>query len=291
MRYDVVHETRYDYESPVALSRQLLHVTPRETAAQARLAHSVEVEPDPSERWRRTDYFGNPTEYLVLAAPHQSLLVRARSTVEVVPCGVGASIRSSPVWESVRDELRHVGPGAPLDAAEFVFESPHVRQTQALTDYAAGSFREGRPLLEATLDLNRRIHEEFEFDAEATTVATPLAAVLEQRRGVCQDFAHLMIGCLRGIGLAARYVSGYILTTAPPDQPRRIGADASHAWVSVLDPQAGWIDFDPTNDCIVDGEHVVLAWGRDFGDVTPLRGVVLGGGEQRLEVRVTMTPG
>ena len=289
MRYDVVHETRYEYESPVTLSQQLLHLTPRKLPWQSCLAHRIEVEPTPTEVSERLDYFGNPLRHILLAVPHPSLVVFARSSVEVASRGAAAHLAGSPPWTPSPERRRSIGSELPLEAAEFLFESPHVEYGPALAAYAAPSFRRGRPLLEAALDLNRRIHRDFEFDVEATSVATPLPVVLEQRRGVCQDFAHLMIGCLRTAGVAARYVSGYILTAPPPDHPRLIGADASHAWVSVFCPKAGWVDFDPTNDCLVDDQHVTLAWGRDFSDVTPMRGVILGGGEQRLEVRVTVT--
>jgi transglutaminase-like putative cysteine protease len=171
-----------------------------------------------------------------------------------------------------------------------MFESPQIPTLPALARYAAPSFAPGRPLLEAVLELNQRIHTDFAYDAEATSVATPLAEVLSQKRGVCQDFAHLMIGCLRAQGLAARYVSGYLLTTPPPGKPRLIGADATHAWVSVFVPELGWVDFDPTNDCLPDTDHITVAWGRDFSDVTPVRGVILGSGDQELEVKVTVMP-
>ena len=183
---------------------------------------------------------------------------------------------------------------APAEPAQFLFESPHVEFFRELADYAARSFVRGRPVFEAILDLTRRIHAEFAFDPKATSLSTPLREVLSKRRGVCQDFAHFMTGCLRSQGLAARYVSGYILTSPPPGRPRLVGADASHAWVSAWcggsQENEGWIEFDPTNDCVVDDEHISLAWGRDFSDVTPMRGVILGGGEQELEVRVTVTP-
>jgi transglutaminase-like putative cysteine protease len=177
-----------------------------------------------------------------------------------------------------------------LRASEFLYDSPHVRVVPAVRDYAQASFGAGRSVLQVALDLNRRIHQEFVFDPRATSVSTPVETVLSERRGVCQDFAHLMVACLRAGGLAARYVSGYILTEPPPGQPRLVGADASHAWVSVYCPMQGWVDLDPTNNLTVGDAHVTLAWGRDFGDVTPMRGVILGGGEQEIEVRVTVHP-
>src|SRR5216684_22448 len=215
MRYQVIHETSYKYETPVVLSQQLLHLTPRVLPWQQREQHQIGIHPEPAEMSSREDYFGNLVTQILLAAPHAALTVR---------------------------------------------------------------------------DLTRRIHADFKFDPKATSVSTPLREVLTKRHGVCQDFAHLMIGCLRSLGLAARYVSGYILTTPPPGRPRLVGADASHAWVSAYCGAAGWVELDPTNDCVVGDAHITLAWGRDFSDVTPMRGVILGGGDQELAIRVTVTP-
>ena len=288
MRYEVLHETRYRYEAPVALSQQLLHLTPRILEHQQLVEHRVDVSPEPAERASRADYFGNPVTQVMLAAPHSELLVRAASRVEVAPRA--APPAPGEAWEALRERLRGSGGGL-LEPQQFLHESPHVELFRDLSHYAAASFTAGRGMLESVLDLNRRIHTEFTFDPKATSVSTPLREVLKKRRGVCQDFAHLMAGCLRTHGLPARYVSGYILTAPPPGKPRLVGADASHAWVSAwCGEAAGWVDVDPTNDVLVSDEHVTLAWGRDFGDVTPMRGVILGGGEQTLEVRVTVTP-
>lgn len=291
MRYLVTHETVYSYESPVVLSQQLLHLTPRPLPFQAREAHHIAVEPAPGETLAREDYFGNPVTQIVLAAPHSSLAVRAESRVSVQSRGRERALRSGgAAWDALRDRLRAPGGGALLEPAQYLFESPHVECFRDLALYAAPSFAAGRDLTESLLELTRRIHADFRFDPKATSVSTPLREVLAKRRGVCQDFAHFMIGCLRTLGLAARYVSGYIVTAPPPGKPRLVGADASHAWISVYCGEAGWLDLDPTNDCVVDDEHITLAWGRDFSDVTPMRGVILGGGEQELEVRVTVTP-
>lgn len=290
LRYHVRHETHYHYSAPVVLSQQLLHLTPRVLPWQARLQHDIRLEPEPSESECREDYFGNPVTRIALLAPHQSLGVHAQSVVEVASREAATRPGPSEAWDAVREKLRRISPAPLLEAAQFLYDSPQVECAPALGAYARPSFALGRPLLDAVEDLNRRIFKDFEFDPRATTIATPLARVLAERRGVCQDFAHLMIGCLRTLGLAARYVSGYILTAPPPGQPRLIGADASHAWLSVFCPGNGWVDFDPTNNRKADNEHVTLAWGRDFSDVTPMRGVILGGGEQELEVRVTVTP-
>ena len=284
MRLNVVHETHYSYSSPVLLSQQLLHLTPRALPWQECHAHRISVEPGPGEYDTRVDYFGNRMAIAHIAAPHQDLLVRAASVVSVAPREKEALARPQTAWEAVREQGR-------AQAAEFLYESPHVETWRELADYAAKSLAKGRGALEAALDFAHRIHEDFEFDKTATSVSTPLRDVMKRRRGVCQDFAHLMIGGLRSNGLPARYVSGYLLTEPPPGRPRLVGADASHAWVSVwCGEEAEWVDLDPTNNCVVDDEHVTLGWGRDFGDVTPMRGVILGGGEQELEVRVTVSP-
>jgi transglutaminase-like putative cysteine protease len=288
MRLAVTHETQYRYSSPVVLSQQLLHLTPRVLPWQRCEAHEIKVEPAAGETTEREDYYGNRTMSLVIAVPHEALVVRAASTVSVEPRATSALAAPKTSWEAVRAH--------PLvEAAEFLFDSPHVERSQELADYAVKSFTARRAILESATDLARRIHRDFKFDRTATSVSTPLKQVLKQKSGVCQDFAHLMIGCLRSIGLAARYVSGYILTSPPPGRPRLVGADASHAWASIYcgEPSkghAGWIDIDPTNNCIVDDAHVTLGWGRDFADVTPMRGVILGGGTQTLSVRVTVSP-
>ena len=292
MRYQVVHETTYRYESPVAISQQLMHLTPRVLPWQKRERHALSVEPVPAEKSEREDYFGNAVTQILLAAPHESLTVRSESTVVV-------NARPSPPkgepWDQVRDALRHSVSESLVEAAQYLFESPQVEVFRELSSYAAPSFGRGKAVFDAARDLTRRIHADFKFDPRATSVSTPLREVLAKRRGVCQDFAQLMIGCLRSIGLAARYVSGYILTTPPPGRPRLVGADATHAWVSVwcgtgFPSAAGWVELDPTNDCLVSEEHITLAWGRDFSDVTPMRGVILGGGDQEHSVHVTVTP-
>jgi transglutaminase-like putative cysteine protease len=291
MRLSIVHETHYRYAAPVVLSQQLLHLTPRVLPWQSCEAHHVSVQPPAGEMSERADYYGNRAVHVVVAVPHEALVVRAESEVTLTPRARGALAAPKTSWEPVRARLCALDKPPLLEPTEFLFESAHVERSRELADYAVKSFTARRAILEAASDLARRIHRDFKFDRTATSVSTPLRQVLKDKRGVCQDFAHLMIGCLRSIGLAARYVSGYILTSPPPGRPRLVGADASHAWISLYcGEHAGWVDIDPTNNCIVDDAHVTLAWGRDFADVTPMRGVILGGGTQQLAVRVTVTP-
>jgi transglutaminase-like putative cysteine protease len=289
-RIHVLHETQYEYGFSVTLSQQLLHLTPRSFQFQQCESHEVRIDPQPDERHEAIDFFGNHTQYLAIAEPHATLTLVAESTITLLPRPGQEIIANSVSWETVRDDLRKIGDPTRLEPIKFLFESPHVTISDDLAAYALLSFTEERSVLSAALDLTLRIHRDFTFDSEATDISTPLSELLLIRRGVCQDFAHLMIGCLRTLGIPCRYVSGYILTHPAPGTPRLIGADASHAWVSVYCPSIGWVDFDPTNNCMVNVEHVTLGWGRDFSDVTVLRGVMLGGGEQSLEVRVTVTP-
>lgn len=290
VRYRVVHETRYTYQSVVTLSQQYLHMTPRSFPYQQTESHRIRLDPMEEEGVDGIDYFGNSTRHIAITAPHKMLSVHAESTVTLTPRYDLAQIQGTLPWENLRDMMQQVRNAATQEACRYLYDSPHVNCSAELEHYARISYTAGRPQLDAALDLTQRIFDEFEFDAKATEISTPLEAVLKGRRGVCQDFAQLMIGCLRSLGLPARYVSGYILTHPPAGQPRMIGADASHAWVSVFCPGLGWVDFDPTNRCLVQCEHITLGWGRDFSDVTPMRGIVLGGAEQELQVNVTVSP-
>ncbi len=291
-RYQILHDTHYRYASPVSLAQQLVHLWPRECAWQRCAERVLEVSPLPTRRRDEQDVFGNPLTRLGLEYQHDELKVSTRVQIEVLP-RPAPSLCASPPWEQARDSLaysRQALSPAFLDASRYRFESPFVRLKKRFVAFSEPCFAAGVPLLEAVRALMQKIFSEFTFDAGATQVATPLVEVLERRRGVCQDFAHLMLACLRSRGLAARYVSGYLLTRPPPGQARLIGADASHAWVSVFCPQHGWVDFDPTNNLLPGLEHITLGWGRDFTDVSPLRGVILGGGSHDPEVRVTVLP-
>jgi transglutaminase-like putative cysteine protease len=281
----VVHRTIYRYSEAVSTSHHEARLSPREYEHQSTVSHQIEIVPRPELRRRRFDYFGNRALHFALSEPHRSLEVTATSVVEMHPPPPGDPARTPP-WEEVRDRLHHDRRRDVLDAREMTFDSPYVQASAELAAYAAPSFAPGQPVLAAVRDLTARIHRDFTYDPAATQVSTPLPRVLETRRGVCQDFAHLAVGCLRTVGLAGRYVSGYLLTRPPPGRPRLVGADASHAWIAAWVPHIGWVDFDPTNDVMPSDEHVAVAHGRDFGDVTPLRGVILGGGAHTLDVSV-----
>jgi transglutaminase-like putative cysteine protease len=290
--YQIFHDTHYHYDSPVSLAQQLAHLWPRPCAWQRCTDRQLQISPDPTSRRDELDVFGNPLTRLAFERPHDELLVNASLTIEVLP-RPALDFTRSPAWEDTRNALTYSSqPLSPqmLEACRYRFESPYVHLKRNFVDFSESCFPASRPLLLGVQALMEKIFSEFTFDAEATQVATPLVEVLERRRGVCQDFAHLMLACVRSRGLAARYISGYLLTQPPLGQPRLIGADASHAWVSVFCPVLGWVDFDPTNNVQPALEHITLAWGRDFSDVSPLRGVILGGGNHDPEVRVTVMP-
>ncbi|WP_311885367.1 MULTISPECIES: transglutaminase family protein [unclassified Pseudomonas] len=291
-RYQIFHDTCYHYDSPVSLAQQLAHLWPRKCEWQRCTEQQLLISPDPTARRDELDVFGNPLTRLAFERPHDELQVNAQLTVEVLARPV-LDFKQSPAWELTRDALTYSSQPLSaelLEACRYRFQSPYVHLKRSFVEFSQSCFPAGRPLLLGVQDLMEKIFSEFTFDAEATQVATPLVEVLERRRGVCQDFAHLMLACVRSRGLAARYVSGYLLTQPPPGQPRLIGADASHAWISVFCPVLGWVDFDPTNNVQPALEHITLAWGRDFSDVSPLRGVILGGGNHDPEVRVTVMP-
>ena len=289
-RFYIEHETRYAYTAPVSQSWQLARLTPRTLAWQTPLSHALHIEPPPNERHDARDCFGNSVTHFALHGAHRVLRVRMQCTVEV---GARASLDvgdAADSWESVRDGMQAARHGADLAAARMCEPTRLVPLSEAARLYAAASLMPGQDWLQSLLRLMQRIHRDFEFEPGATTVSTSVDEVLIQRRGVCQDFAHLMLACLRGHGLPARYVSGYLLTEPPPGQPRLMGADASHAWVAAYSPVHGWIEFDPTNDQLADARYITLAWGTDFADVVPLRGVILGGGTQDMQVAVNVTP-
>jgi transglutaminase-like putative cysteine protease len=290
VKLKIVHETAYEYEEPVTTSHHEVHLTPRDSDGQVCLSHDLTITPPPGAERDRLDYFKNRTYYFGIHEPHTSLRIVATSEVRLRAKSVQSLPLWSMSWEEARDRLARGRTSELLQAYAFAFDSPYVSAGPELLEFTRPSFAPGRPLLEAVTDLTKRIFTEFQYDRTATNVSTPLSDVMRHRRGVCQDFAHLETGCLRSMGLAGRYVSGYLLTNPPPGKPRLIGADASHAWVSTYLPNVGWVDFDPANNLVRPDKHVTVAYGRDFGDVTPVRGVILGGSRHTLRVSVDVAP-
>jgi transglutaminase-like putative cysteine protease len=287
--YKITHTTTYRYVEAVPVCHNEVHLTPRDTAWQKCLQYRLHIKPHPDAVGKRNDYFGNSLHHFSIQEGHRRLSISAHSRVEVrlrdrlLP-------EQSPPWDMISRGFRFPMDAEELGATQFRLDSPSVITSSDLRAYAQPSFPAGRPILEAVADLTTRIHTDFKYDPRATTVNTPLEDVLELRRGVCQDFAHLEIGCLRSLGLAARYVSGYLRTIPPPGKPRLVGADASHAWLSVFCKQSGWIDVDPTNDCFPTTDHITVAWGRDYTDVCPINGVFVGGGAHSMAVSVDVEP-
>jgi transglutaminase-like putative cysteine protease len=284
--YDIRHVTSYSYETQVSFARCSLRLEPRSGDGQQLVSHNVEIRPRPADRTVRHDFFGTHTESIVIETPHRSLRIDSRSRVSVSRSAPGRGAES-PAWERVRDvafESTSLGPESPIG---YVFASSLVPVQRPVTSYAGLSFPPGRGILAGAVDLMHRIRTEFKYDPKATVISTPLAEVFEKRHGVCQDFAHVMIAGLRGLGLPAAYVSGYLRTIPPPGKPRLQGADATHAWVSLWCGEGlGWVGFDPTNDILVENDHIVLAVGRDFSDVSPVDGIIVGSRKQKLAVAV-----
>lgn len=285
MRYQVRHITAYHYSAPVSLCHNELHLIPRSYVGQRCLHSALQIQPTPRYRQDRHDFFGNPVSFVTIEQTHSCLELIAESTLERMPHEVTPGWGQT-AWEQAVLKQRHELDAQWRLAHQFTYPSPLIPPLPALHDYVQGFFPPGRCLYEAVSALMEGIYTQFQYTPGLTTVSTPLSEVLNHRCGVCQDFAHLAIGCLRSLGLAARYVSGYLETLPPPGQTRLQGADASHAWFAVLDPATGWLDFDPTNNLSPGPSHLTLAWGRDYSDVTPLKGVVFGGGEHQLSVSV-----
>ena len=316
-RYIVHHETRYAYTAPVSQSWQLARLTPRALPWQKLLSYTLNIEPRADERRDELDSFGNMVTHFGLHGAHRMLKVRMECLVEVLPRPpvdvrldapmmqqqMQMQLQGAPLqtlaqtlaplplaWEAVRESIRREPAQDDLIPASMSEPTPLVPLSEGARHYASKSFARGRPWIDAVTEVMRRIHDDFEFEPGATTVSTSVDEVLYQRRGVCQDFAHLMLACLRGHGLPARYVSGYLLTDPPPGMPRLMGVDASHAWVAAYSPQHGWVEFDPTNNQLADQRYITLTWGADFADVVPLRGVIFGGGDQLMDVEVSVIP-
>lgn len=287
MLYDIRHKTTFDYEEIVSVSHHVLHLTPRRHPQQTCLESETIVEPKPAVDSLGQDYFGNPIRHLTVQKPHKQLVVDAHARVEVRSAAQALELEQSAPWESVREQLAAY---EVLEAYELVFESPYAAGNDAIRDYALQSFTSERPILVAAMDLTGRIFRDFKYRGGVSDVSTPVRDVFAMRQGVCQDFAHLMIACVRSLGLAARYVSGYLLTRPPEGKEKLVGSDASHAWVSVFAGDLGWVDFDPTNNVIPGVDHITFAWGRDYGDVSPINGFIVGGGTHQVSVAVDVSP-
>ncbi len=286
MIYQVSHTSEFIYDRPVGLCHNEARMLPRQLPGQQCLQSALKIDPPPVDYQERLDFFGNRVAWFLIRQQHDTLKVTATSRIQMIP---GASLfeyGNSQPWEEVGKRLQTERTPQMLDARQYLLDSPMVVVDPGLRDYARPSFPAGRPFSNAVQDLMQRIYRDFTYDPGFSTIATPLQEVLAHRSGVCQDFAHLAIGCLRAQGLAARYVSGYIETLPPPGQQKLVGSDASHAWFSVFAPDAGWLDFDPTNNQLPRDQHITVAWGRDFSDVSPLKGVLSGGGEHKVKVAV-----
>lgn len=289
MRYDVSHVTEFDYSQQVSISHHLLHLTPRPCDHQTNHRSTLVIDPAPAVHQGSVDYFGNPTAFIIVQKPHDKLTVKARSLIDVAPPPAPEAVSTMP-WELVAATVKADSSKPMLDVAQFMFTSPFTKAGDEVESYARDSFPPGRPVLDAARELTGRIFRDFTYDGSATDVSTPVDEAMRLKRGVCQDFAHLQLACLRKLGLPARYVSGYLLTHPPEGEEKLVGADASHAWLSLWVPDHGWVDLDPTNDLIPGDEHITLAWGRDYGDVSPVNGVMVGGGEHEVEVAVDVRP-
>lgn len=289
MKYRITHKTLYSYSEPVSTCRNEACLLPRDSHQQRCLTSRLEIDPAPADLRERLDFFGNRVSHFAIQQPHKRLQVTATSEIETFPASPDLEAANKLSLNEIRQLIKREKTPETLGALPFLYSSPMIPGSRELVDYARPCFDDQRPLGGAVKELMQRIYQDFSYDPGFTTIATPLNEVLANRRGVCQDFAHLAIGCLRGIGLAARYVSGYLETLPPPGQPKLVGADASHAWFSVYFGPVGWIDFDPTNNKLPDQQHITLGWGRDYSDVTPLKGVALGGGTHRVGVSVDVS--
>ncbi len=289
MKYKITHKTMYEYVEAVPVCQNVVRLTPRNDGRQKCTYHRLIVRPIPAHVSRRTDYFGNTVQDFSIHEGHRALRVTAMSNVEVRPVSF-PDASTTTAWEAIRDATAAARTPVVVDACQFRFGSSLVTGAAELADYARQSFTPERPVLEAVVDLNGRIHTDFTYDPTATDIQTPWQEVFRNRRGVCQDLAHVTIGCLRSLGLAARYVSGYLRTIPPPGRRRLVGADASHAWVSLYCGELDWDDLDPRNNLLPSDEPITLAWGRDYADVAPIRGMFVGGGSHQLSVSVDVVP-
>jgi transglutaminase-like putative cysteine protease len=285
MNYRITHITQYIYHGKVSVCHNETRLTPRNLPGQVCSNCILSVDPWPRVIAERSDFFGNTVHYFSIENPQSELKVTAVSHVRRIQENYQLGIPETLSWEGAREELRN-NPAPYTEERQYLFESPLLRSSEEIESYAFRSFTVGRPVFEAVHDLMSRIYKDFDFVPGFTNVSTRISEVLKGRKGVCQDFAHLGIACLRSMGLPARYVSGYIETVPPPGTPRLMGADASHAWFSVFIPHAGWLDFDPTNNQMINSKYITIAYGRDYSDVVPLKGVIFSSGGHELNISV-----
>lgn len=285
MKYRITHKTGYAYSAPASLSQNELFLFPRTTSTQDVLETRLLIDPEPQYLHERIDYFGNTAHVFMVQHPHSELAVSVTSIVQTRQPAVPAPESTLP-WEMVVQRLAEHKEQTELDAYQFIFESPLVTIGPGSLAYVESSFPQGTPVLAGAVDLVHRIYTDFSYDKSASSVDTTVEQAMATRKGVCQDFAHVAVSCLRVLGLAVRYVSGYLETIPPPGKPKLVGSDASHAWISVFVPDHGWVDLDPTNNLLANETYITVAWGRDYGDVAPVKGVVMGGGLHKLSVMV-----
>ncbi len=279
MRFRVRHTTEYKYADRVSHCYNLANLVPRNTERQRCLKNTITVSPHPAVTNRRTDYFGNEAYHFEIQRPHTELVISAESVIQIEDDDQELNFDLGSSYGGALDYLRRTHSQEIIEAREYLLNSPMIKATDDLADYASPSFVVDRSLKSCVSDLTTRIFTDFKYDPNFTTIATPLAEVLEHRRGVCQDFAHLQVGCLRAMGIPAKYVSGYIETLPLPGEEKLVGADATHAWIAYFSPHEGWVEFDPTNNTSAKSQHIVTAFGRDYYDVTPVKGVIFGGGQ------------
>jgi transglutaminase-like putative cysteine protease len=288
LTYRIQHTTTYHYASPVRVCHNLVMLSPRNDAYTKVLNHRLQIRPTSPTMRKREDYFGNVFYAFSIEESHRQLVIISTARVRVIERVISDDMMP---WNFVREQVATQSDPRWLEACRFAYNSPRIQVAREFAEYATPSFNHGRDIVEASMELSSRIHRDFKYDVAATQVDTTTMEAFKLRRGVCQDFAHIQIACLRSLGICARYVSGYLRTLPPPGKERLIGADQSHAWVSVYcGIEKGWVDFDPTNNCLANVNHVPIAWGRDYSDVSPMRGVFLGGGEHRMDVSVDVCP-
>jgi len=286
LEYQITHITEYEYFQPIAICHNIAKLLVRNTSDQQSIKTNINISPEPDRISEYVDFFGNKVLYFAIQQEHKKLTVSIQSIIEkTISSPIQVTIYSDLAWNEIPALLLDVTPEH-ITAKQFISETDYTKTSSEIHEYALKSFINGRSFFESTKELMQRIYTDFEFKPGSTNVTTPLIEVMKERKGVCQDFAHLAIACVRSVGLPARYVSGYIETAAPEGKEKLFGVDASHAWFSIYIPNTGWIDFDPTNNIIPSQQHITIGWGRDYADITPLKGVIVSSGKHKLSVSV-----